>query len=143
MHQRGHGRTSELTSEHGHKIWAGEMYATVECTIQLTLHASNRSTALLYWVHGTDDCKRNGTRWCFQITTRLLWDLNSDTSADRHSGINDVSNVCSGRTRATAETRREDDVLEDLRDETVLGFGRDLVAVTKEYVSTRLTIEKQ
>ena len=49
------------------------------------------------------------------------------TLADGHRCVNNVSHVRARR--GVAQSRREDDILEHLRDETMLGFSRDLVAM--------------
>ena len=53
----------------------------------------------------------------------------SYTSADRHSGIDDIgyTGTCAG----VAEAGREDDILEDLGDETMLRFRCDLITVNR------------
>lgn len=60
-----------------------------------------------------------------------------DCSADRHRGVDGIGDVRGG-TRST-EARGEDDVFEDLRDESVLRLRGDLVAAV--LVSTRYTGE--
>ena len=69
-------------------------------------------------------------KWMLPLLVHNSYKGHNSISADRHGGVDDVPNICRNVAIAGTETRRKDDVLQDLRDEPMLRLGCDLVAVS-------------